>query len=347
MIYYQNEFVDWKRNKSDLEKEVRVQIENLRLQYFAKDKMGFVSIVYPGGIRKQNPSGFYEMPRTYALELRGGDYGDWRFTPRMPARDKNGNLRFTYHHEYMREARMLTEKDIEFLWFLIFKSQAVKVGDIIIVDPENEASKEAEAIAKDVDLKFWLYGRGSHVANNQKLVRSISKAFGLNDVDKLGFNQVKNQLFKVVDAGEKSRDVYVNAALFEKLIDSTGSLKIANVIREGIGEGNIVYNKSNTSWFFDDGSDDKPMLLKLKPADIASKEMALISEAIESSRLKNKILAYMGYSEFSSADELREMDRPALMRMCKDREIEYGKNDTGEELVVKLCAKMDIPYTPK
>ena len=55
----------------------------------------------------------------------------------------------------------------------------------------------------------------------------------------------------------------------------------------------------------------------------------------------------MGYSEFSSADELREMDRPALMRMCKDREIEYGKNETSEDLVVKLCAKMDIPYTPK
>lgn len=347
MIYYQNEFVDWKNGKTELAKEVRVQIENLRLQYFAKDKMGFVSIMYPGGVRKQNISGFYEMPRTYALELRGGDYGDWRYTPRMPARDKNGNLRFTYHHEYMREARMLTDKDVEFLWFLIYKSPAVRAGDIVVIDPENEASKEAEAIAKDIDLKFWLYGRGSHVATNQKLVRSIAKAFGMDDVDKLGFNQVKNQLFKIVDAGEKSRDVYVNGSLFEKLIDSAGSLKIANVIREGIGEKNIVYNKSNTSWFFDDGSDDKPLLLKLKPSDISSKDMALVNEAIENARLKNKILAYMGFSEFSSADELREMDRHALMRMCKDRDIETGIKDNAEILVQKLCEKMDIPYTPK
>jgi len=347
MLYYQDEFVDWKSGKKELESEIRVQITNLRNQFFAKDKPGYVSVVYPGGKKQTNVTGFHELPRLYALELRGGEYGDWRYTPKMPSRDKTGRLVFSYHHEYMRESKMLTEKDVEFLWFLINKSDSVRCGDIKVVDPEADASKEAADMAKDIDLKFWIYGRGSHVSSNAKLLRSVASAFGIADIDKLGINQVRNQLFKVVDAGEKSHDLYVNAALFEKLIDSSGSLRIANVIREAIAEGTIVFNKQNTAWYFNDGTETMELLLKVKPAYISKKEMALIEDAISNVKMKGRILAFLGFSDFSSGDELRELDRTSLMKMCKDRELEVSPKDTVDALVEKLCVKLAIPPTSK
>jgi len=346
MLYYQNEFVDWKKGKSELCNEIRVQIENLRNQFFAPNKPGYVSVVYPGGARVINVSGFRELPRMYAMELRGGEYGDWRYTPKMPSRDKDGRLVFSYHHEYMRESKLLTEKDVEFLWFLMNKSDAVRCGDIVVVDPEADASREAADMSKDVDLKFWIYGRGSHVSTNAKLLRTVATAFGVEDVNKLGINQVRNQLFRVVDAGEKSHDRFVNVSVFEKLIDSIGSLRVATVIREAIGSNAIVFNKQNTAWYLGEG-ENMELLLKLKPADIAKKEMALINEAIDNVKIKGRILAYLGYSEFQNGDELRELDRPSLMKMCKDREIETTLKDTIEVLVEKLCLKMEIPSTSK
>jgi hypothetical protein len=260
---------------------------------------------------------------------------------------KNGNEDYVDKFTVVRDPYTIQAKDIEFLWFLLFQSAALKARRIYIEDMEADAEVVAKERASDVDVRYLIYGKTSPIAQDREVFKQVGSVFGVKDINRLGFMQLKNVIYGLVTEGEKRGNRFINFDVFEKLVNGHNARRVSFIIREAINDGSIRFNPKDYKWYFAIGGELTEELMSIKLKDVPHKEELLIEAVLSDGALKGAIFSALGRSDFESADELREYDRKVLFSMSNRYGVELTNKDTKEQIVEKLCEKLGMEYKPK
>lgn len=348
MIYYNGEFVDYRdnNNKGELESKLRSEIHDIDQKYFGKTAQGFAIVRFPKGKRIQDEvTGTWYPVKPFPTFHKSADRM-WIFS-RTKKTSINGRENYGDAFTIIRDPYKITKKDIEFLWFLLNHSSDVKAGLLQIEDKEAMATKEAKEFSSDVDIRYLIYGKTSPIGRNEELFRKIASVFGIKDVERHGFNQLKNIVYGIVSEGENSGSRFINFDVFEKLVNGHQRLRLSFIIREAISDGSIKFNQKDYKWYFASGGELIEPLFTVSLKDLQHKEELLIEAAILDLSLKGAILSALGRADFENVDELREFNKQTLMSMTSRYGLDVTNKDNVESLVEKICGKFGIEYKAK
>lgn len=346
MIYYDGILVNYKdldNDESGKGKEVASQIAEIQTKFFGKNATGYAVLRFPNGARKQDEkTGMWYPAKPYCVFHKSQDRM-WVYSTRKKTTindvDNYGDA-FTV----IRDPYVIQKKDIEFLWFLSNHCTDVKAKRIFIEDLEEKAAKQAKDIASDVDIRFMIYGKSSPFVNSEELFRKVATSFGVENVNRLGFNQVKNALYGLVSDGEKNKNRFINYEVFEKLVNGKRSLRAAYIIRTAIEDGTLKYSNRDFKWFITSGGELVEPVFNVKLADVAHKEELLIEAVMSDATLRGTIYSALGIKDFDTVDELREFSIQTLRSMMKNYGIKVDTKDSAEELVKKICEQTNTEY---
>lgn len=338
MIYYNDELLDLRKPTTEVEKEVASQLSEVEKTFFGPNSKGIARLLWENGKRKKNSSGFYEIPKLYALELVSGDMM-YRYSPTKATFDANKNPKYAVHHEYVRDSMTFQKKDLELIWFIKYQSAAYKAGILVFEDKAQEAKKEVSKMAEDTELRFYLMSKQSPLANDEKGLRSIAEAFGIADVRTLSMEELKLAIYDVVQDGEKKGDRICNHANFIEFTNVEGKHKIASKAREAVRTGDLVFDKDKFAWAFK-GSDD--VFIRIKGNEVLSKEVVLIDTIINSPRHASILRRYYGEDSELTAEEVRSMKRPDLNSTAKLHEVEVSSTDKNEVIAEKIIKHLGL-----
>lgn len=338
MIFYNETFVDYKQGKGQddtIEGQVYREIEELRSQYFGKDKKGLVQLRYPNGVMKKNKSGLYEPKKPFFLQVRSTD-GMWRWNDRMQGKYKQSN-RFKISDPWI-----FSEDQIDLVWFLKNHCPEVKARMVHFEDPEEVAKKAAETKFSDIDLNFILYSKKSPISTDTNALRSVAEVFGVKDANTMGIWELRKAVYDEVSLGEKTKNKYVNIAKLEELTDNDSKMRAAQIVRKHINMGVLRFKSSDNTWYIHDGEEWGTPLLKINVVDRPNKEHVLLNEMLEKSSFKGKVYAELGIDMYETKADVKELGRPALISLCSQEGIEYDKKETLDDLVEKYCKHKGI-----
>jgi len=346
MLYYNGELVDWQKGKKEIEANVRVQMNDIYERFFGDNAPGYAIVRYPKGTRKKNVSGYYEPVKPYIVDHYSAD-NLWVFTRYRKRQDKEGREDYVDKFTVIKDPYVIQKKDIEFLWFLMHQSASLKARKIYIEDKEAIAEETAKQMASDVDIKYLIYGKTSPISNDKETFKQVATVYGIKDVNRLGFLQLKNIIYGLVSEGEKNGNRFINFATFEKLVNGHTARRISFIVRGAVNDGSLRFNPKDYKWYFSIGGDYTEELLQLKLKDVPHKEELLIEAALSDGALKGAIFSALGRQDFESDDELREYERKVLIQMGNRYGIETSSKDTKEQMVEKLCKHLNLEYKPK
>lgn len=344
MIYYLDSPVVWDKKlkkaetRSQVEQIVYDEITAIRNKYFSDNATGRVKLLYPNGKPKEKDGGFTIMKR-FPIQLWSSD-GAWRWT--SARKPQNGE--YVDHHVFLRHDTVFTEKDIEFLWFLMNRSSALNKF-IFVEDLEAESKKINEQMASDADIRFMLLSNKSPIAKDETTIKQLAEVFGVKDTRKKGIEQIKKELYDVLVEGEKSKDKFTNYNKFDELAGGDVKRKAAFNAKRAINDGIVKYK--DYAWWIMSGSVYDEQLVKMKPADSAYREQVFVDEIVNNAGTRSRLFAALGIEEITTTEDLRDMGRTALMNRCKDLGIKTEVKDDTEALVKKLCTHYNIEYLPK
>ena len=346
MIFYLDKHVEWnKRSGSELEQQIRSEMEKIEAEYFSDKSLGYVKVIYPKG--EPDPDHrVFGILKKYPVSLKSAD-GAWRYSKSRPRVEKSGQLTYDDHHLMVTHKTVLTKKDIELVWFLKYKSPAVRSKKIYLENLEEEAKEEVLQLSDDADIRYMLFGNGSPIAKDSKLLSDVASIFGVKDVDKIGLNQIKVALFEKLVEGNKRKDRFVNFAKFEELTEGTQKRKAAFLTRGAIADGIVGYR--DRAWWLKEGREFVEKLLDIRPVDVEYRAELLIEEVIKNANIRSRLFSAIGEDETMTLEDLRLLDRPVLMRLAGDKGIGDKMSNTikKEEIIELLCDKMKIEYKPK
>lgn len=345
MLYYNGKLVDYKNGKDEFSSKLRADLHELSERFFGSNAPGYAILRYPKGERRKNVTGLYEPVKPYVVDHRSYD-GQWFYSKKAP-RIVNGREEFTDRFTVVRDPYTIYERDLEFLWFLLNHSSSLKAGRIYVEDKEALAEKEAKSLASDVDIRFMIYGKQSPIAQDKEIFRQVATIFGVKEVGRLGFMQLKNVVYGLVSNGERDGNRFINFDVFEKLVNGNVRRRVSHTVRSAINDGSLKFNPKDYKWYFSVGGEYVEELHTLKLIDVPHKEELLIEAALSDGALKGAIFSALGKDDFENADELREYDRKVLMGMGNRYGVEVSSKDTKEDIVKKLCEKLNVAYTPK
>lgn len=342
MIFYLDEEVNWKHGRSDIDMQVKKEMEKIQAKYFSPNTLGKVTLIYPKG-RPEGDFRTFGVLKKFPIELTSPD-GVWRYSKSRP-RIKNGQREYDDHHRFVTWKTFYTEKDIEFVWFLEYKSSAVRSGRIVIENLEEEAKKQIEVMSSDADIKYMIMGKTSPIAKDKTLIKQAADIFGVKDVERRSIDEVRLDLYNTILDGQKRKDRFINFEKFEELTEGNQKRKAAFVARRAIQDGIVGY-KDRAMWL-KEGREYAEKLMGLKSDEIEDRNEVFIQEVINNPNIKSRLFAAMGEDESYNLDDLRELDRPTLMRMANDRGLTTTNSDKKEDLLKKLCEDMELEYQPK
>ena len=352
MIYNMDREIDWKKRTglTEIEKEVKDQIEEIRTAYFGEDTMGVVKLIYPRGEPERGENGellkVFGVMKKFPIELKSAD-GAWRYSPSRPIRTSKG-LDFPESHKFVTFRTPFREKDIEFVWFLIHHSSFLNNKHLYIEDLEKEAQKEIEEIASVADIQHAIAGKTSPIANDETLLREVAEVFGLKDVNKKKIGQIKTELLNEIIEGQKRNDRFINYEKFEELTQGNTKRKAAYVARKAIEDGMVKYKMTDHSWYIVYGRDMAEKLITIKAGDTDDRNEVLINEVVSNINIRSRLYDAVGEVETYYADDLRQMDKSTLQTKASlMKDVELKTTDTKEDIIKKICEATDIKYTPK
>lgn len=336
MIYYLDKEVDWNKKSlppGSIEKQVKEEIEKIRSLYFGDKSTGVVKLIYPKGKPKEGEPPWLAALKRFMIDLKSPD-GVWRYS--KGRRHRNGT--WPDHHLEVTYNTMYKEEDIELLWFLLQHSSAMKGKYVYIEDLEAEAKEEIKEMATDAYIAYMLTDKRSPIFSNETLIKQVAEIFGVRDVDKKGINQLRLELYDCVLEGEQMGDRFANYDKFEEMTSGSIRRKAAFNARRSINDGIVGYK--DRAWWLKEGREFTEKLLPLSSDEVQDRDEAFVDAVVNDRNIRARLYLVIGEEELQTADDLRDLDRPALFKMCKDRK----GNDNKEALVKKLCEQMGIDY---
>jgi hypothetical protein len=335
MIYYDERPVLWDRKTglNEIEKSVQDEITYLKNKYFSPNSPGVVRVIYKRG-QMEAAKNVFGILKKFPIPLLSSD-GLWRYSAARKGKDG-----FVDSHMFVTYSTAYKEKDIEFLWFL-FNRSSVLNKFVFVEDKEAEAKKEVETMATDADIRYAIMGN-SPTAKDEKLIRQVSEIFGMKEVEKKGINQVKKELYDLLLDGEKMKDAFVNFRKFEEMTDGSNKRKAAYYAKASISDGTVKYK--DRAWYLMSGNEYSEKLMSIQAKDAAFREQLFIDEIVTNPNTRSRLFSAIGQEEIETAEDLRSLDRPVLMKKLKELGEVVKASDTAEVLVEKLCAKLGIKY---
>lgn len=343
MIYFLQDVVNWKSPKTDVEKEIAKGIADFRVKYYGEDTPKVVKLLDPRGKKITNVSGYYEPPKIFPIELIGGVQGDYRYTDRMPMKDKEGNPQFSDSRRHIKHILELKEDEIELAYFLVTYNNQIRNGRISILDDEVEATKIVAKEAENLGLRFYLFDPHSPIATNTDTLRSIAVTFGIPDVKIIGINQLKNRIFTAVLNGDNTKDRFVNTEMFMLLVDDDEKRGIAKIIYDAIDNKDLVYSNKDFAWHFSEGGEMGEVIFNVPGKDSAVSVQTLINACINKKELRKTVFGFLGKANVELA-LIRANNIKVLRAKCVEKEIKHNNNTPKEDLVKALCEKDGIEY---
>lgn len=340
MIYYNDEPVVWNGTKdlTDLAKSVRDEITQIKNKYFGEKNIGKVVLLYPKGKPKEKDNGFTIM-KIFPIPLTSAD-GMWRYS----ASKKNNKGEYADSHVYIKNSQAFTEKNIEFIWFLLNRSSVLNKY-VFIEDKEGEAKKANESMATDAYIRYMLMDKRSPISGDLKTIKEVSEIFGVPYVEKRGIEELKKDLYTVLVKGQQNGDKFCNFDKFDEMVGGEVKRKAAFYARQSINDGTVGYK--DRAWYLMDGKDYSEKLCGIDPKNAAFREQEFINEVVKNASVRSRLFKVIGQEEYRTCAELWDLDLATLRKKVKAELGTFDPKTKGEELVKNLCDFYKIEFTPK
>jgi hypothetical protein len=232
MLIVNDKPLDFKNTSDPTVAKVREGFEKIR-------KRGFPIVFRDGRGIQINPTGAKEPGKRYSFSLvaavsnqdTGTEY--WRYSKTPANRDgKYKNKRFTFF-----DVLVLNENDIDFAYYLLYLSDAVKSGAIKLVDKKEDAKKLVAAKKKMVSTRYFLYDESSDYYEAEQLLRLVALSFGVakaDDPKTLSFDEVKIKLEQTIEAAEMNGDRERDEMAFRIALEGSGLVKMRATVQNAI-----------------------------------------------------------------------------------------------------------------
>lgn len=340
MIYRNEVLIDWKKGKgtacTEDEAKVYQEITAIKNKYFGDNTMKIVTLLYPKGEFKDD--GSFVVPKLFPIPLSSSD-GVWRYSESKIRKDKT----FVDSAKFIKHQTTFTERDLEFLWFLVNKS-ALLNRFVFIEDLEAKAEAELNKMADDADIRFMITSPRSPFAKDEKAVREVAEIFGVQDVNRRGIGQIKKDLYDTLVRGQKMNDRFINFDKFDELTQGEVKRKAAFKARESINDKVVKFQDG--AWWLMHGSEPQEKLMTIKQKDAGDKEKMFIDEIVNNPNTRSRLFTAIGEEESVTAADYRELSVGTLRKKVSE---ECGSgaqkaSDTKEDLIRTLCEKHGIDY---
>lgn len=339
MILYDNTKLDWENGSDPKEKLVRDEITEIKNKYFRSGEKK-VCLLYPRGEPRPDEADGFNVLKMFPIPLNSAN-GRWRWTVGAVVW-RNGNPEYSDYHRYVKHRDYLTEKDAEFLWFLLNRSNVIN-HRIFIEDLEADAEKEVKKTASRAYVEFMLMDSHSPISSNHKLIREVAAVFGIKNADNIGINQVKVALKDELIRGQEMGDKFTNFDKFEELVNGEAMREAAFTARQAIVNKDVGF-KDNAWWIMSGTSYDEK-LMQITSKDRPYKEQVFVDEVVNNANVRDRLYSALGKVEGVTVDKLRELDRTVLMNKYADETGEKLPATTKkEEAIEKLCGVYGIEY---
>lgn len=253
---------------------------------------------------------------------------EWRYSPTAPRKRADGTLIFnsrgTRFFENHRRTEKFYKKDIDFLYFVIYKSGYN--GSIFeVVDERREAREQVKAERQKTRLDEALFGSSSPFNNNSELLRTIAMSWGLNvegRSDDALLISLKNSVLNSERLKNQGKYGMRGVDGFLQDINLGDTTKIRALIHEAINKNVIAFddNPHNYGWFFlDDVGQLKDKIVGLSPKSEDIKEQRLAEYLMKNPSIADTIKQGCGY-------EVKDDFDPSKIREYTKKELtEQGK----------------------
>lgn len=174
--------------------------------------------------------------------------------------------------------------DRDIIFFLLKCSEALKNKKLFHVDYRKNSIEEAEASALASEAQMVVFHADSPISvelsGSEDALRQIAISFGVTGVDSLHIAEVRNELWKIIQYRENTKDKGVFG--YKGVIDAAGKVKNAGkraVILTGIEKGILRYE--DLKWYLHvKGSFDKP-ICSVQANDVINAKEVVIKYVLE------------------------------------------------------------------
>lgn len=172
----------------------------------------------------------------------------WRYAENKLV-DSRGKIIYTPHNFLFFGNAMLSEKDMELIWFLLTKCPYVLGGDnynerpakAVFEDLVGAADKKAMTEELHATMKAMIYSK--QIGLKEEKLRRVAKAYFIPEVDELTINQVRIALEIAVMSDRVS-----GIDNFLKLIDADAELGVKAAIQDASDRKIIKYIPNTKEW---------------------------------------------------------------------------------------------------
>ncbi len=244
-----------------------------------------VKVVYPPDriVKSRLPHNrLPDKPNSMSFDLKstvktGEGTEVWRYADDVIL-DKKGNKKYIPKKFRFNGTRMLDERDIELIYFLLYKSPfrlkgkeelkankklvQARVAKFMFEDLVTDAEKKAEAKALDSKITVLLYNKELGLPEDR--IRLVAKAYNIKNVDELSLSQVK------ILVENKIHDKKLGGPdKFFEMVNSDEELEARSSIQKVIDLEYIRYDMSKNAWYWDaEGENGKSAICKVAKSDI-------------------------------------------------------------------------------
>lgn len=332
MIYYNDVLLNWKTGSSQAELDVRKQIEDLEKKFFGPNAKGVAVVRWDQGARVKNETGLWEPKRLYPVCLLSADRM-WRYSSTRAINKKGEDPIYVDQFEFLKDETAYFKDKIELIWYFTYHAADFPAKILRFEDPEKEAAKIVSQMSDDTEVKFYLLGKSSELSKNEDALRSIAEAFGVDDVHTLNIDELKVAIYEKVTEGQRRNDKACNYDVFMEFVQESVKSAYAAKARKAIADKDLYFDRSEYAWFLKGQQDP---FLRLKGTEVDSAVSIVVDKVINSPSHAVALMKFFNEEATLTADAVRKLKRPDLLRIAKANNIVFSNQDKNEEIVQKI-----------
>jgi hypothetical protein len=239
----------------------------------------------------------------------------WQYSPMVVSKNEDGMLKFPDVGEIVSKSLVLDKDRMDYIFFLLKKSQAIPSGIIYLEDKVAEANTKADEKAIKAKVEYYLWVED---AINIKKLLITARAYGVQDVENLQNNEVRVELAKRLESLAKG-----DKGIYKKFLDDLSVNKLVKIkatLQQALDENKIFFNpqKYTLEWASVE-ADTNPIILQILP---------------------NQYHKKLDYATELFADEKFEIYE--LIKKTLDNPVETSLDINDKELMKKWAKRLGV-----
>jgi len=257
----------------------------------------------------------------------------WEYSPVMGIKDDKGRLKFPSTGEVVSKSLKIDVDQIDKIFFLLYKSRAVKNGLVYLEDKIKEADDKQLSNELKAQVNYYIWVKDA-LSTTKLLI--IARAYGIMDVEKMTDNQIRIELEKKLESLYKN-----DKNIYQKFIDDlqlNKTTRIKATIQQAIDENKIYFNPSKfTLEWANVEADTNSVIVQILPNEY-DKKLEYVTDRL-ANELSDKY-ELIQKSLNTQVDEVIDFTNIEFMRkMAKRFGIKMGQRkfeDWQSEVIAKL-----------